>query len=279
MKKVFILLPLISFALGSSAQTAKGGLYGKTHFIELTTCGSFNILNKIFSVPTTSAGHYFNYGYHFTAGMALNRNVSLGLQAGNWYTEINGLEQVLFRDGYNGDYTGYIYLKNNRLEVKTFSIMPVLMIGAGKDIAPVGVSHEFGIGFLQSKVRDKDYDLEPSDPYSYYYGPNGYTSVSSRYLLDSLGQAYGGLINYKQGYKGVQLMYGLKFRTPVSKSLMLHYGLRYTLNLISQKYDTYYYNYSNVDWKSYQENYLGSRIRRTQLLNFIQVQFGVTYTF
>jgi hypothetical protein len=211
--------------------------------------------------------------------MALNRNVSLGLQAGNWYTEINGLEQVLFRDGYNGDYTGYIYLKNNRLEVKTFSIMPVLMIGAGKDIAPVGVSHEFGIGFLQSKVRDKDYDLEPSDPYSYYYGPNGYTSVSSQYLLDSLGQAYGGLINYKQGYKGVQLMYGLKFRTPVSKSLMLHYGLRYTLNLISQKYDTYYYNYSNVDWKSYQENYLGSRIRRTQLLNFIQVQFGVTYTF
>jgi hypothetical protein len=80
------------------------------------------------------------------------------------------------------------------------------------------------------------------------------------------------LVNYENKYSGMTFLYAFNIRTPLSKSLMINYGIRYTLNLKNM-----FVTDIGTDQKYYPEDEVRTDLKRMRLTNVLSFNLGLTY--
>lgn len=271
MKIFYCILLFVSILFNSSAQNT--GLYGKRNFIEFNTASYIPVFSWILEngemYKTSGAGNSlvvsndkFNYGFHFVVGHAGKKNTGISLEFGYDFANIPGPSdaRIEYTDQWGYDNYYYVYLKHERLDINTFSIMPKIEFTRSGGTLPVGLNHQFGFGYTSSSVREKDYVYRIT-------GGGDYISPEDSANFESK------LINYDKKYKGYSFLYAFNIRTPISKKIMINYGIRYTLNF--RNYAQYF---SNSDYH-YEEYDIARKIGKMRFTNFITFNLGVSYAF
>jgi hypothetical protein len=221
MKNTCSLLIICLFALNAAAQNS--GLYGKKTYIEFNGMGHVALVNQrgyvaeLYGKTLSKKSDWLNGGFNVAAGIATRRDFMLGLEAGFWYFNVAGPDYLSDDDNYYA-----VSIRHEMLDVRTFSIIPTLTFGGKKGLLPIGLNHQVGLGYTRTKVLEKDYSYRP-----------GSTFYTTQDELDDLHAQNGGFVDYEHVYTGVTAVYTLKVRIPVSKAVMINYGLRYTLNFTS----------------------------------------------
>lgn len=150
-----------------------------------------------------------------------------------------------------GQYYSSAYVSSDyeMVDVRTTSIIPTVEFATSKALLPMGLSHQFGLGVCLSSVVDREY-VE-----GYFNGIDYAAQIKNQTTL----------------VKGV-IMYGLNMRTPVSKSMFISYGFKYTIHFLrNYKPSNYYSGDANNDVKQ--------AVNWQQRLNFINLNIGLTYAF
>jgi hypothetical protein len=275
---VLLLITLISLPVAAQ----NSGFFGKTSFVEITGIGNYPLFSNMQQENNfykksgnglATGQDAANGGVYFAVGTAVKRNVALTLETGFWWFNMLGPNNVFFEDSYYG-YMAQVPIRHENLAVRTFSVMPIVEIGGKKGLLPIGISHQIGMGYTSSRIAEKDYVYEPgtSGEYTYYDDQTGYHTVTYAHLIDSLHTQQGGFADYGKKRSGVTLLYGLKVRTPITKSILINYGLRYTLNIGGKSDSNQYGEYDREAWTT-------NEIRRTRFRSLVSLNLGLTYVF
>lgn len=270
MKTLSLIITLIVFSSNLTAQNT--GLYGKRNYVEINSTVYSPMLSWIFRNGTTYSSNgssnylvkkldVLNYGFHIILGRAGKKNVAASLEFGCDFANIAGPEYFKYsytQDGYQ--YEDYVYIKHEMLDIRTITIMPKIEFSNKGAILPVGLNHQIGLGITRTSVMDKDY------VYDLQYG----SSSLSQEDIDNLNDK---LIDKSAVYKGMTLLYAFNIRTPVSKSIMINYGLRYTLNLRN------FNQYFRESGYYYDEDDMKRDIGFFRMTNVITFNLGLTYSF
>jgi hypothetical protein len=268
---LFIATATILFIPGFHAQNS--GLYGKKTYIEINGLGYSpmfsNVFNKqneysyrSFKVENGSLVEKkdrFNYGFRVAIGRVLTRSFAIGLEAGFDYSNLKTPYLFEQYDG-NWNYESF-FIKHENLDVKSTQIMPKLEFTKEGGLLPIGLNHQLGFGFNTFQIVEREYKHTVIDGSS-ILTPEEKASIGSRF------------VNFDQRYKGYTIMYAFNIRTPVSKSLLINYGIRYTLNIrnpspIAPDKTTFWYPSSN----------LNRDLGRDQVLHFLTFNIGATFAF
>lgn len=263
-----ILLIVVLFAFHYSVCAQKNyGFYGKTNFVEVTSVSYLPVI-KNFSNSYSSEGYkksgnslvaassdWFNTGFRASVGRAFKKNFAASFEYGVDFWS-NPLSMQYY---YNlGGFNQYIqFNRHENISMRTTHFMPKIHLASKSALLPLGLNHEIGLGLTLSKVKEKEYlytlNSGSVDPGS-----------SSEY------------IDFERVYRGIQLMYGLRMRKPLSKSLLLNYGLRYTVDfaLASDSPNTNsmkYYTLSNDEIHEITKN--------NNFRNILSFDLGLTFAF
>lgn len=219
------------FFIGFSVQGQNNGLYGKKWCIDVMLSGRVPLLNmalgssemyKSNGGSLTSENDALDYGFRTSASYALENNFALGMEFDFEFTNIAAPTEIELKYPTASSWHPYSLIKHEGLSVINTVIMPTLTFTSVHGLLPIGLSHQFGIGYLQSKVLEKDYD------YVLYPEVNefGESPITSTFADD--------FYNYnKPSFKGVAIMYTLNMRTPINKTMMITYGFRYNIYHLS----------------------------------------------
>lgn len=269
--KLFLITLGLIFSSQSIAQN--NGLFGKKTFVEFNGQGCIPVFGWFLNETGTiykSEGKTllegrdnFNYGFRAVLGRVITRNTALSLELGYDYSNIAGPEYVSvpFTDQWGYSYTQYLQLKHEMYDITTFAVMPKIEFTKAGGLLPIGLNHQIGIGYSSTQIKEKDYI------YRITYGEE-YLSPSDSANFEKK------LVNYNQKYKGFTLMYAFNIRTPITKNLMINYGVRYSVNIRS--YGQLYSGTSNY-FQSASD--IAQRIGRTRLTSMINFNLGLTYAF
>ncbi len=269
---LFIAFTTLTLLPGFHAQNS--GLYGKKTYVEINGLGYSpmfsNFFNKnnlydyrSFKVKNNSLiekKDRLNYGFRIAIGRALKRNFAVGFEAGFDYSNISTPYEHYKQNGW--DY-GYYNIQFESLDIKTLQLMPKIEFSKEGGLLPLGLNHQIGFGFNTSQVVERDY--------KYKLLSDGYTQITQE-DIDAVDQRF---VNFNQKHKGFTLMYAFNIRTPITKNLLINYGIRYTLNL--RRWNQIYpsedkdYVYSTPD--------VGYVIGRTNGFHFLTFNIGATFAF
>jgi len=270
MKRAFTLLFAAFLLTGTSALAQSNGFYGRKIYVEFNGLAHYALFNqfgdnnRLYDQSLKRKSDLFNAGFNIGAGIAAKRDFMIGFETGLWYFNVAGPSYLSGSDGSNNYYS--TSLRHEMLDVRTFSLLPTFTFGLKKGLLPIGVNHQVGVGYTNTKVLDKDYNYSQD-------ASMGYSSMSPS-ELDSLYAKNGGFVNYKKDYKGFVAAYTLKVRIPVSKSVMINYGLRYTLNIGKESVNPMTTGNFKMD-----EYALYSEIRRARFRTLLTFNLGVTVAF
>lgn len=273
MRKLILLLVLSSSLLTTHAQYA--GYYGKKTFIEFNG----NAYVPVFNMITNSESSYLNvnnnlmmkrdilnYGFTTCIGRAF-KGFGLALELGYAYASIETPNyywqstNVDFYYGYNE-----MYYRHEMIDIKTMTIMPKIEFTQENGLLPIGFNHQIGIGWTNTTLVEKDY-LYKIDSYD-----NGYYDTAVPNYDNLMRNSF---VNYNGSYKGLTFLYAFNIRTPLSKSLLLNYGIRYTLNMRK----TSEYHSDNSDQYIFTDFEASRAISRTRFRNLMTFNLGLTYVF
>ncbi|MES2800748.1 MAG: hypothetical protein V4638_12080 [Bacteroidota bacterium] len=266
MSKLFLALILV---LTFSAQSQTTGFYGKKNFIDFSGLTNFKLFSLLFEdnsyyKPSFKGSNnlakgydLFDFGFRASYNRVIKNNFAIGLEGGMDFQHI-GLGIVSYG---NSSTNAYYEITHERLKINSFVIMPKITLNSKGSLLPIGISHEIGVGYTNTKIVKDDYVFKLVD---YGWGstaPNAddTTNVRNNY------------VDYDKRYSGFTLMYGLKFRTPLTKTLLLNYGFRYTLNLRNYGQDNIGSGGAII---SYDE--LARQIGRTRVFNFVTFSIGLS---
>jgi hypothetical protein len=272
MKKKNIILLLFSiFVFSANAQTS--GLYGKRNYLELNGLGNFRLFGLFLdegeyykpSGNNVIAGKdIFDVGFRATLGRVISNNFAFGLEVGMDYQSIGQSESyfsVDYTDQWGTTYYQSVNLHHEMLDTRTTSFMPKFSFTKKGGLLPIGLNHEIGVGFNSTKVIEKDYNFRITSGAEYLSAQDS-IKIDQRF------------VDYKQSYSGFTLMYAFKIKTPVSKKVMINYGLRYTLNL--RNFGEMHANGN----QTVESNYSTARnIGRMRISNLMSFNLGLSYAF
>lgn len=260
---IFNALLLCSF---TSVGQKDNGYYGKKAFVQVQTLMNYPLVyNLLYNTGYAQRGNSlvrkndnFNIGYRVTAGYAVQRNVAFLFEFGQDFSSV-----------YLPDYTSvtvngtYAYVQHEMIDLKTTVFMPIIEFGSSNALLPMGLSHQIGVGFAITNPIEKDYVFRYYD-YDYYSSVNGNYQKYSTSTTDPIN------FNKVTSVKKAVIMYGLSMRSPITKSLFLNYGIKYTLNI--GKYKNFNYQYTT-------EDELEEEIYRNRTFSFININIGLAFAF
>jgi hypothetical protein len=273
----FYLLFIASFVVSLFTFGQKNnGYYGHKGFIQVESVMSYPLFSNL-SVLNDSYNPYsasnnmlvakkdnFNIGFRITAGYAIKRNIALSFEYGQDYSSVYPSQDIYVYDNFG---LGYGYqVEHEMLDITTNVFIPKIEFGTSKSLLPMGLSHQIGFGISYSKVKEKDYLYRYVD----YFGYLPYTHYSTSSTdLDP--------INFSnlKSLKRYVILYALSMRSPITKNLMIHYGLKYTLNVGKKQSYNSYSNNSN----EYFTSEIMQSVARQRLYSFMSVNIGLTYAF
>jgi hypothetical protein len=259
MMKRLITLSIILLAFTGSAQD-NFGYYGKKTYVDILGTFFMPLIHNfttgysdLYEVSPSGNSlrpkdrEWFKVAGRVSINRAVKSNVGVGLELGYDRFEVPGYLLLDQQTNYDE--------RHESLQIQSFLIMPKFEISGANGLLPNGIAHQVGIGFLLNKVVPRYYLHDDSNGIL-TGGPNADQSELDQFMEDN---------KFDVGYKMMQIMYGLKMRTPVGKSMMISYGIRYTLDMgvtnIGSNYD------------------LGRAIRSYQFRNIISFDLGLTLPF
>jgi hypothetical protein len=296
---LFIGFTLISFL---SFSQDKEGYYGNKHYVSLETVFYSPLIYNARSGYLLDEQTFLyrkkdrlNYGFHASITQIIKRNFAFSLELGidnnslyadrevsnydmdkqsefltdNYYSVLQNSvnpatgESYYYSDNYNKT-TGYVDHEN--IDSRTITVMPKIELSNKKALLPLGLAHQIGFGFSSTKILEKEYNAANDSYYDYSSNSLDITEYK-KYFYDYKNAK--NIITYK-------IMYGIYKKTPITKNLMIQFGVRYTLNLRGK------YKYDVADFESpyyYTNNDMRSLVYRQQFSNFISASLGVTYVF
>ncbi len=270
--KTYIILFISLFISTFSFSQKNNGYYGKRFFVDLEGLANYplfsNFLNeaqygyKADGKKLVTKNDNLNTGFRINAGYAVKRNLGLSLEFGQDYSsvKIDNSEPLYIAQYYN------VYVKHEMIDVKTTVFIPKLEFATSKALLPMGLSHQLGFGIAYSKAVDKDYLYQIIDYSAGNYAPTLYSTSNSD--VDPVN------FNKFKTVKKFVLLYALNMRTPITKSLMFNYGIKYTIN-IGKTPNDYYYSYSGDPTLSYTRS-VENAIARHRSLSFMNAFVGLT---
>lgn len=220
---IFILISHFSF-------TQDAGFFGKKNVVSINGLGAIPLIQNFFNGPDsyspyfknkngklTPAKDLFNGGFSIGYSHAFTHNFGLGFDFVSFYSNTEGPVVGLYTE-YIPDY-GYdnyisVNLDHEALSIRTLTFLPKIEFQINSNELPIGIVNQFGIGYSTTKVIEKDYIYTITYP-----NPDNYNGLENKRVFDE-----------KATYNGITIMYAFNVRTPISKSLLINYGIRYTLN-------------------------------------------------
>jgi len=153
---------------------------------------------------------YRNFDWGFETGITFfsRKQASFGLQFTYYKTDMIRYESNYYYDAETSTYFTATAFED--LSFNSMTFMPVISVTSEDLIKPIGLTHEFGLGYMSSSIVDKDYHFK----------------MDGTVVQDTSGIFY----DRNAKYQGVCAMYGLKLAKPLTKSLAMNFGFRYTLN-------------------------------------------------
>jgi hypothetical protein len=257
------------------------GYYGNKAIIQIESLANYPFFSNVLTNTISGGSSYkvssgklipakdrFNYGFRGTIGYAVKRNMALLFEVGQDYSNA-GPEN----DNYIYDEFGYSQTisKHEILDVVTTSFIPKIEFATSKSLLPMGIGHQIGFGIANSKVIEKNYTYELGN-YDSFSGSYTYTTKTYSTSSEDIDP-----INFRtlEVVRKYVLLYALNVRTPLTKSLLLNYGIRYTFNFGKPNSSLTYNNTGN-------EDYTASAIQtvsRHRLGSIINASIGLCYTF
>ena len=269
---IFILLTSIVFSQNT-------GLYGKRTFIDVNASGHYRLIHTLLMQENmyqnengtlTQKKDRFDHGFQLAIGRAVKKNTAISLEFGMSFSSIQGPAEVPFSyqyiDSWSGtlqQQNGLIYTTHEAIKTRTISIMPKIEFNSKSNL-PVGLNHQIGIGYTRSSIVAKEYLNRINYTQTNNYNYNSFFTDAQ---YDALVDDY---TNLEETYSGFAIMYAFNIRTPVSKSLMINYGIRYTLNFGGNMIRSFF---------DYQQKNFTSRHSYSRLANVINFNLGLTYAF
>jgi hypothetical protein len=257
------------------------GFYGSRAFVQIDGLANYPVFSNIFSLENTTDSYFtyngsdlvpsrdrFNAGYRINLGYALERNFAILLELGQDYSNV-GLDQGSI---YNEVNSNEIFIpRHEKLSIRTVSIVPKFEFATSKALLPMGLGHQFGLGLAYSSVVEKNYAYERI---SYKFGIEERRIVNYNDVSTDIDP-----INFEQTkqIRKVVFLYALNMRTPLTKKLLLTYGVRYTLNIGKDNLLIYTNSQTNPN-NSFSYNAKQS-ILRHRTYSFINANIGLCYTF
>lgn len=273
MKNTVVLIVCVLFVLKGNSQSNKG-YYNSKFYISLDALMNAPILYNFrsssdvyskYDKNLNQKGDKFNLGFRASFGVILKRNFAFCIEGGIDFSNVYLEKSIDHQDSTTAQYLNLNVIHQN-LDIQTFSVMPKIEFSVKNSLLPLGLSHQFGIGFNRSKLVNHDYASLVTYQSSF---DNSYV------LIDDFNKKYFDLSN-QISTKTVTIMYALNMKTALSKSLLLNYGFRYTLNLNSSGLNKTS-NSINQFYLSQQD--VSELINKQRLYNLINFNLGLTYAF
>lgn len=249
------------------------GLYGKRNYIEVNGLSNFRLFGLLIDENyyykssgngVTAGRDIIDLGYRVTLGRVFSNSFAFGIEGGMDFQSIgmsSGSFKVPYTDSWGNEYYQYVSYHHEMLDTRTISIMPKISFTKKGGLLPIGLNHEIGFGLNSTKVIEKDYNYRLISGMEYMNSTDS-VKLDLRY------------VDYDQKYSGFTLMYAFKIKTPVSKKVMINYGLRYTLNL--RNYGQLIPSSNQVLVSSYD---VSRNIGRMRISNMMSFNLGVSYAF
>lgn len=218
MKKTIRLFLVLIVSISSSIGQDNYGYYGKKTYVDISSSSYipliYNLTSSYQGYELSASGKslvesrpWLNVGLRTSVGRALTSKVGVALDFGFDRYKIH-------RNVFHANLD-----KTENVRVNSIIIMPRLEFSGPNGLLPSGLVHQVGIGINLNKAVTRNY-LRDFGSYT-AGGPSADPSEAEQLMIDE-GLDY--------TVKMIQLMYALKMRTPIGKSLMLNYGFRYTID-------------------------------------------------
>jgi hypothetical protein len=286
MKSTILLFSLIAFISSNAIAQKDNGYFGKKGFLEVQTLGNVPLLYTAYFKDFSSASGYkadetstaprllpkndnFNYGFRVNAGYAVKRNLAISLEFGQDFASVypNPYSRVDYSYNFN------VVITHEMVDIKTTVIMPKFEFYTSNALSPMGLSHQLGLGVSFSNAIEKDYVYGRTDNNNYPLPTTLYENYSDK-------NDYVDPINFKEieTVKKYMLMYALNMRTPITKNLMINYGVKYTLSVGGPRESNLYLNPITSQNSSYTDE-LEYQISRSRTFSIINAFAGLTFVF
>lgn len=271
MKFTQLIFTLCLFYSLNSMGQKDNGFYGNKAFVQVQTLMNYPMFSNLLlegqgykqsGAKLVNKKDNFNIGFRVTAGYSIQRNFSLLFEYGQDFSSV-------YLNDYSSFYqnsVNYNSIKHEMIDVTTTVFMPILEFGSSNALLPMGLSHQIGFGFANSKAIEKDYMFQV-----YGYDDMGW-ETNSGYVKYSTSNIKPLDFDRLESVKKYVIMYGLSMRSPITKSLMINYGIKYTLNLGRNQY---YYSYNNENLN----NDLNTVIYKHRSFSFINLNIGLCFAF
>ena len=251
MKTILIIISALGFLVETTAQKINSSYYGKKCFVEVSGAGSFRVLYNLFLyedyLVKSSSGEslikdrdIFDGGFNTNLGMAFNSEFGISLSTDVWFSSIAGPAFYGSSDIFDIDH--------ERLRTRMFSFCPAIFFSSKNPILPIGLSHEIGFGITRTRIIEDEY------LFNFIGSPNYFVNED---------------IDFKYKYKGVRFFYGVKGRIPLSKSLAINTGIRFTFNRLNFIESNSTSNSSEIE----------TELKESMNRSFINLNIGLTYLF
>lgn len=268
---IFVFLTHFSFAQDA-------GFFGKKNVISINGLGAIPLIQNFFNGgyfyknsngTLTKANDLFNGGFSIGYSHTFSQNFGLGFDFESFFSNIKGPRSGVIAEyipAYGYDYIN-VNLNHEALGLRTLTFMPKIEYQINGNELPIGIVNQFGIGYTTTKVIEKDYDYVITYPH-----PDNYEGLENKRVFDE-----------KSTYNGLTIMYAFNVRTPISKSLIINYGIRYSLNIIFS--GNYFYDQLPSSYGYESSNYLidytemSKIVGRGRISNILNLNLGVSYLF
>jgi hypothetical protein len=269
-------LALMIILICNSSFGQNTGLYGKRNYLEFNLLGNVPVFNwwirdnphykKLGSQSLTEGRDILNNGFRLAFGHAGKKRTGVGIEFGMDYQDFAGPEYgyYYFVNDWGYDDSRYITIKHQAVRVQTMTIMPKLEFTSKGANLPVGINHQIGIGYTSSKLMDKDYIMIINQ----YDATEFQTSADSANFVNNF-------VDYDFKHKGFTFLYNFNIKTPVSKKVMINYGIRYTFH-VKNPFQDYTVGYRVSGWGTSE---VGRLINRHRMTNFLTFNLGASYSF
>lgn len=271
MKKSILLLVVL---ISSISFSQNNGFLGKKNFISAEVRAYTPMIYGLVSLNRTNyktegtayipTKNLIDYGFNFSIGRALSRNVGFIFQYGishydfAYSTKIS----VVNNPNISADYYSFnvdILNKSNWFKAKATTFMPILELTNSSGLLPLGLTHQLGIGFTKHKFVKDNYYIQ-------FIESTGAKNYSPENLFD-----------YENDFaRSYTMMYKLSLRVPITEFLLFNIGIRYNLNIVPGTQT--YFNYSN-DKYVISEDQFRKMVQNKELSNIMSFETGLSICF
>lgn len=271
------LLVLSIALLGYNCSGQDFGFFGKKNIISVNGLGNVPLIYMFANNGTTTykkngsklqeGKNLFDYGMNVSFSHAFSGKFALGFEYALNFAKCNGPSAgEIDYENNNSYYFGTVNFEHEQLSIRTMTYMPKIEYSMLGEQLPFGINNQFGIGFSSTKIIEKNYAVEQVQ--QEFQDPIIATIFNSKNVFNPK----------MKNLNGITVMYGFNVRTPISKNLLINYGIRYTLNA-SLDFDVINGNAqteSNYYVSEFDMNRLLIRKRITSVLAF---NIGINYVF